>query len=895
MTTASCGAAKGTIDYMEVTQKKQHTREWPVILAIVLLVAAFLFGAGMLFYHYTSDMLYEESVTQLEELSAQLFEKLDVQIELQWDYLDKLEEVFGASADMSVDDAAATLQHYEEHLSPAGKRIYLRLLDSDGYYYTHDGRNGLWTGFDSISEKDRQSFLLSNWGNEESYMAFTQRVSKSISVGGREITHLVLLRTMDDMQPFFHSTAFGNRNMVYIVDAAGLVLFEDGTLDGVDFAGRNIFHSLNGSEFPHIAGVDALHDAGAKGDTVCTDVTIGGQRFYIVYDTLPEYDWGMLMLVSDDDVATSTAEMISSMLQVFVFVLFLLLLLVLTAFVFIARVHRDRKVLEANERNERMLMAANLDLQKSQKETAEALTIAQAATKAKSQFLSNMSHDIRTPMNAIVGIATLMEHDVEDADKQRYYIKKIQNSSSHMLGLINDILDMSKIESGEVHLNVEHVRLAEQVGQIESIIRSQSNERRQTFTVIVHEIAHEYLIGDAIRLRQVYLNLLSNAVKYTPEGGDIRMELRELPCDEPGHATILTSVIDNGYGMTQEFLKHIFEPFSRAENSVTNKVQGTGLGMSITKSIVDLMGGTITVESEVDRGSRFDVTVTFPIDDEKQHEDPVRSVLLVTDDDVLIKNIRAALSEEPVTLRVAASPAEAVSMLQAEPAGAVMLSGYLSDSHLGETVAMLRGAARDAVLVLCCDYAQRDLVRDVLLKSGVDGLVARPFFYENLIRAVEGAQKSASPTEAESRSPLAGMRFLCAEDNELNAEILEALLTLNSATCKICKNGAEIVEEFKSVRPGDYDAILMDVQMPVMNGMDATRAIRRSENKLGATMPIIAMTANAFSTDIEDCLAAGMDAHLAKPLDISALERTLHDVLSSSVAGGGTPVRNRQT
>ena len=873
---------------MEVTTKKRHMREWPAITVIVLLVAAFLFAAGMLFYRYTSDMLYEESVSQLEELSAQLFEKLDAQIELQWDYLDKIEDAFASSGDISSEEAAETLTHYENHLSPEGKQIYFRLIDANGHYYTHDGKNGFWVGYDSIRDEERQSFLLSNWGNEQSYMVFSQHVAGSITVGGNEITHIVLLRTMEDMRPFFHSTAFGNRNMIYIVDAAGLVLFEDGTLDGVDFVGRNIFHSLSDAAFPHITGIDALHDAGTQGGTVCTDVTIGEQHFYIVYDTLPQYDWGMLMLVSDADVATSTAEMISSMLQVFVFVLFLLLLLVLTAFVFIARVHRDRKVLEANERNERMLMAANLDLQKAQQETAEALTVAQAATKAKSQFLSNMSHDIRTPMNAIVGIATLMEHDVEDADKQRYYIKKIQNSSSHMLGLINDILDMSKIESGEVHLNTEPVRLAEQVGQIESIIRSQSNERRQTFTVIVHEIAHEYLIGDSIRLRQVYLNLLSNAVKYTPEGGDIRMELRELPCDEPGCATILTSVIDNGYGMTQEFLQHIFEPFSRAENSVTNKVQGTGLGMSITKSIIDLMGGTITVESEVNRGSRFDVTLTFPIDTEKQHEASVKSILLVTDDDVLISNIRAALSEEPVTLRVAATPDEAVSMLQAEPAEAVMLSGHLNDSDLGRTVGTLRSAAKDAVLVLCCDYAQRDLVRDVLLESGVDGFVARPFFYENLVRTVEGAHKAASPVDTESRSPLAGMRFLCAEDNELNAEILEALLTLNSATCKICKNGAEIVEEFKSVSPGDYDAILMDVQMPVMNGMDATRAIRGSENPLGATIPIIAMTANAFSTDVEDCLRAGMDAHLAKPLDISALERTLHDVLSTKVAGGDT-------
>ena len=226
-----------------------------------------------------------------------------------------------------------------------------------------------------------------------------------------------------------------------------------------------------------------------------------------------------------------------------------------------------------------------------------------------------MSHDIRTPMNAIVGITNLMEHEADAPDKLHTYIQKVQLSSRHLLSLINDILDMSKIESSEVALNQDSISLAEQVGQVDSIIRSQTAERGQIFVIRTHHVVHEYLIGDGVRLRQIFLNLLSNAVKYTPYGGAIRFELEELPCPQPEHATFHITVEDNGYGMEEAFVKHIFEPFTRGESSMTNKVQGTGLGMAITKNIVDLMGGTITVRSTVDRGSCFDVTLTFPIDD----------------------------------------------------------------------------------------------------------------------------------------------------------------------------------------------------------------------------------------------------------------------------------------
>ena len=384
-----------------------------------------------------------------------------------------------------------------------------------------------------------------------------------------------------------------------------------------------------------------------------------------------------------------------------------------------------------------------------------ALEIAEKANKAKTDFLSNMSHDIRTPMNAIIGITTLMKNELHEPEKLAEHLGKLETSGQLLLGIINDILDMSRIESGKTTLNVEKMNLPQQISQLDSVIRQQAGQRRQTLTVETH-VKHENVLGDPNRLKQVLMNILSNAVKYTPNGGHVRLEIDELTHTE--HYTKYRFVVqDNGIGMSEEFQKTLFEPFAREEKSGTNKVQGTGLGMAITKSIVDLMGGTIHVESTTGKGTRFEVVLEFPID------------------------------------------------------------------------------------------AEADTVQET----------------------------QVPPEEEETASPLSGMKFLCAEDNAINAEILEMLLEANGASCTICANGQEIVDAFASVKPGDYDMILMDVQMPVMDGLEATRRIRSSENPLGKTIPILAMTANAFLEDMQKSREAGMDEHLSKPVDISALEQTV--------------------
>ena len=872
---------------------------WIFLLCAILV--ALLFASAGLFYRYTQNSLYRESVTQLSELSDQLFEKLDIQLELQWQYLEKVTEQCSASESMTQQELAAVFLQCEAYLSPTGDAILFRALDEDGYYYTNAGRQGMWPGIDRVDESDRQSFLITNWLDNKNYMAFVCKTTKPLSVDGHVITRFVLLRSMEDMQSFFHSTAFRDRNTTYVSDKDGTILFEDGTLDDLEFKGRNIFKSMEGQDYPH---EDSFSDVLKKGksDTVCTDVVINGEEYYLIYDSIPGYEWNVLILAYAQDIAVSSTQMVNSLIRVFAVITFLSVASVVAVFFILARVHRDQRIFQVQKEAEtrlreanRLLSETNNSLIRAQKKTEEALHTAEVATKAKSQFLANMSHDIRTPMNAIVGIGNLMERETGNPKKERYYIKKLQDSSRYMLGLINDILDMSKIEAGEVSLNLEPIRVAEMIGQIESIIRAQCSEKGQEFLVAVHELTHEYLIGDAVRTRQVMLNLLTNAVKYTQNGGTIRFDVTELPCEAADHARLHMTVTDNGCGMSAEFLQHIFEPFTRAEGSVTNKIQGTGLGMAITKSIVDLMGGTITVVSEPEKGTRFDVILTAPIDLESSREEEVGQVLLITEEEMLRDNASCAFREEPAALTIVSDAEEGEAVLEETAVDVILLAGYLHRPDLGEMVERLRKRAGNPVMIFACEYESWENVHGLIRESGLDGLIVRPFFYENLIRGIKTAKEDQAVAEKETHSPLTGKRFLCAEDNPLNAEILEALLAVHQATCRICGNGLEIVEVFASVKPDEYDAILMDVQMPGMNGIEATRAIRSGENPLGATIPIIAMTANAFSNDVQECLKAGMNAHLAKPLDMTAMEHVIREIVDEKSFGGGTTVRPKKT
>ncbi len=522
------------------------------------------------------------------------------------------------------------------------------------------------------------------------------------------------------------------------------------------------------------------------------------------------------------------------------------------------------------------------------KQLTEALQAAQIASKSKTMFLSNMSHDIRTPMNAILGFTILLARDAENPDKVKEYTKKITSSGRHLLSLINDVLDVSKIESGKVVLSIGEFTLNNMISSVDAIIRPMAKARGQKFDIVVTGIRHECLIGDETRLNQVLINLLSNSVKYTQEGGRIWLRLIGLEQRSRQYEHIRIEVEDNGFGMTPEYLEVIFDAFTRAENSTTNKVQGTGLGMAITKNIIELMGGTIEVASEVNRGTIFTAELELRIPEEFAaeqfwQESGIVRILAVDDDKDTCSNIEMLMKDVGVQTEFAYSGLEAVEKVkqtQNRPYDVILLDWKMPGMDGIETARQIRMVEQVKIPILfltACDWEE---IEEEAIAAGIDGFLAKPFFvsaFKEKIQHIYAKRSDVTQQTGEEAeiSSLEGKYFLIAEDNEINSEILLELLHMIGADGEVAENGQIAVDRFQAAQPGHFDAILMDVQMPVLNGYEATKIIRSIDREDAKTIPVIAMTANAFAEDIKDAKDAGMDDHIAKPVDIDVIRKTL--------------------
>ena len=531
------------------------------------------------------------------------------------------------------------------------------------------------------------------------------------------------------------------------------------------------------------------------------------------------------------------------------------------------------------------------------KQLKEALHAAQLASNAKTTFLSNMSHDIRTPMNAVIGFTALLTKEAEKPDKVREYTKKIMASGQHLLSLINDILEVSKIESGKVVLTEAEFSLNDLISSIDAIIRPMAAARSQEFHVDITDITHEYLLGDETRLNQILINLLSNAVKYTPEGGNIWLRIIGLKQRSRQFEHIRIEVEDDGYGMTQEYLKTIFDVFTRAENSTTNRVQGTGLGMAITKNIVELMGGTIEVFSEVDKGSLFRVDVELSISESRAdrlfwEKSGVSRILSVNANVQEMKNIQTFMDEMGITLDIALQAEGALDRIVEAETETNEYQMILLDSDTLEAGGVrlaekIREAMSDQAFLLLTTTYDGDNIENMeeLSRLRYTGVLTKPVFVSALKEKMIEIQKKESgdgvSTEKEEEGSLQGLNILAAEDNDINAEILSEILTMEGADCEIAENGRLVLERFEASEEGEFDAILMDVQMPVMNGYEATREIRALPRRDAGEIPIIAMTANAFAEDEKEALKAGMNMHLAKPVDVALLKKAIHQLIQS--------------
>ena len=615
----------------------------------------------------------------------------------------------------------------------------------------------------------------------------------------------------------------------------------------------------------YIRELEAAMDAGEDYTTL---LTFGSERRHLQCNKLPYSEWFLITVLPYGQLDESVSELSRTWLYMAFLGCAVVLLALLLVFWQYSRLLREQMV----------------ELEAARKEAVH-------ANKAKSEFLSNMSHDIRTPMNAIVGMTAIATANIDDKQQVQNCLKKITLSSRHLLGLINDVLDMSKIESGKLTLNMDQVSLREVMDSIVSIAQPQVRSKHQQFDVFIHDISTENVCCDSVRLNQVLLNILGNALKFTPDGGLIQVSLYEEPSPQ-GEDYVRTHIVvkDNGIGMTPEIKAKIFESFVREDSARVRRTEGSGLGMAITKYIVDTMGGTIEVESELGKGSEFHVTLDLERAETLEEEMilPEWNILVVDDDQQLCESTTASLKSIGVKADWALNAEKAMEMLERQAKlrdhyHIILLDWKLPDMDGISAAKEIRrrfGSETPIMLISAYDWSE---IETEAKDAGITGFISKPLFRSTLFYGlrpfINDGSSAEEPRHEDQSADFSGRHILLAEDNDLNWEIANELLSDLGMELEWAENGRICVDKFEASPVGFYDAVLMDLRMPVMTGYEATEAIRKLDRP-DKDVPIIAMTADAFSEDIKKCLDAGMNAHVAKPIDIREVARLLEKFIS---------------
>ena len=734
--------------------KAKEYRQYLVHGIFILSLITLLVLGGSYLRSFFMKQAEQERSCQLEEMSSQLRVNLHYNLETHWNLVASIKDYVNAQSFSSKEQAQQGIKEAEGifHTELYGCRIML--LDAMGRGYTTDGEVGIWDDLKYLADGAvKHTFVTDTSNVKGTYLAFSHKLqSTSDSERGLRFTHMVLLKEISTIRKYYTTESYGGHAATYIINRNGTLAYYDANNEDI-LGVRNVFKALREGTYVGSKDFATMRQQLNNYGIATASVLLKDNEYYYCLAKMAEYDMTIMLLIPAEYVAVSTMTMLQSALRIQVVFTVLLLGLVLLALISIVRAERSSKMIkiekETNQKLNKLRVAAE-----------DALKVAESASKAKSTFLSNMSHDIRTPMNAIIGFATLALDDIRDGKKVEDYLSKILSSSKHLLGLINDILDMSRIESGKVVLEEQETDLVTTLQELQSIMEGQAKERKLKLHVDYSNLRDRHVYCDKTRLNQVMFNLLANAVKFTSEGGSIWLTMSQLEptCEVEDRAIYEIRVKDTGIGMDKAFIKHIFEPFERERTSTVSKIQGTGLGMAITKNIVDMMGGTIEVESQKGVGTEFIIRLEL--------------------------------------------------RLQAET-GAANEEGAKQHSHV-------KGVAE-----------------------------------------------------------FAGKRLLLAEDNELNREIACMLLSKYGFVIDTAENGQEAVDLVAASAPDYYDLVLMDIQMPVMDGHEATRRIRSLEDKELAKVPVVAMTANAFDEDRKAAKECGMNGFISKPINMQEVVQAL--------------------
>ena len=835
----------------------KHWRKFLIIIFAAIVIITLVFNSMLI-----RSTTYEEGSQHLNELSAQIASSIEKQSRDQWNMLTVFYQYLINSSSDDWTDLDSYIKEKKEDLGFDS----LCLVDEDAMYYDK-GKSFSLLWSKEVTEKlltNKQPIILDNMLSTEGSLIFLIPVEKRI-VNGKKICALGVVYNSQNLFDMLNIHAYDGKVMMYIVHQDGVALFRSSQADIID--GYNMINSLVAAEFKR-GSLDSLRSNIRSGQQELMTFHLDNEEYYLNYTSVGVDDWQLVTMVPVDVVSGRLMQ--SSMITFLC--MFLIGALIVIAFVLLYS-DSTKKVLRAE---------------------AAARKAAESANRSKSQFLSNMSHDIRTPMNAIIGMTKIAQDHIEEREKVTDCLKKINLSGQLLVGLINDILDMSKIESGKMVLNKDTASLVELMQNLVNITQPAVLQKMQVFNIRLHNIQHENLIFDSLRLNQVMINLLGNAVKFTPEGGSISLDVTEEPAAEEGAVHLTLKVADSGIGISPEFQKNLFTSFTRERDSKIDKIEGSGLGLAITKMIVTMMEGSISVESELGKGSIFTVEMDLPIADASEEMTLPEIHVLVADDDAdTCRSAADYLRELGARADVAFGGLEAVKKADAalktgDDYQIIFLDWRMSDLEGTDTAREIRSIVGEEVPILIISAYDWSGIEKDADEAGINGFIQKPFFKSTIYHNIQKYYlhcNQGQPVAASEQNVLLGKNILLVDDNAINLEIAEEILSDTGAVVDTARDGREAVERFACSPSGYYAMILMDIQMPVMNGYEATKAIRHMNRADADQVLVFAMTADAFADDIVLAKQVGMNAHFAKPLDMNVILKEITRLIAENEVG----------